>query len=181
RTSHRWIAACTKSHQTGGHLSFSIRLSMQLSWCRLFSFLASVLIIIEAVNCSPKLDDRAPCRLRDKRLRRQLGEGTKPTGVLVEGSTKIEERGVFSTIKENFSEFKAIINKMKPHNRALTKMEKMFRRGVTPENLEQRYGSTRKVKLQEEFRQFYRWRSSWQQQRPYPLRKKAGLTLNSAG
>ncbi|ETM43000.1 hypothetical protein L914_11435 [Phytophthora nicotianae] len=43
-------------------------------------------------------------------------------------------------------------------------MEDMYERGVTPESLAQLYGPNKKAKFQEQFRQFYKWRLSWQTQ-----------------
>ncbi|OWZ12360.1 hypothetical protein PHMEG_00014495 [Phytophthora megakarya] len=57
---------------------------------------------------------------------------------------------------------------MKPNNRNLIKMEKMFEQGTTPETLYKLYGSTKKLRLQQEFREFYKWRISWRNQRAYP-------------
>ncbi|KAE9268313.1 hypothetical protein PR003_g31490 [Phytophthora rubi] len=54
-------------------------------------------------------------------------------------------------------------------NKFLKKMEEMYQGGSTPEKLAELYGSTKKLKLQEDFVQYYKWRQSWTAQgRVYP-------------
>ncbi|EGZ08197.1 hypothetical protein PHYSODRAFT_306225 [Phytophthora sojae] len=87
-----------------------------------------------------------------------------------------EERNVLSSgVSTLISKLKRSVRKLKLHyedlrkKRFLTKMEVMFKAGTTPEKLADLYGSTKKVKLQTEFRQFYKWRSGWTEQaQKYP-------------
>ncbi|ETO71697.1 hypothetical protein F444_11979 [Phytophthora nicotianae P1976] len=75
-----------------------------------------------------------------------------------------ELRAAFPAISTIFSKLKDSVKMMSPHKRVLTKMEDMYERGVTPESLAQLYGPNKKAKFQEQFRQFYKWRLSWQTQ-----------------